>query len=158
MNKKLFFLNIVLEISSLFFLLCIKIFYDLAKREAELHGKMYRNYMFLDEWMNKKRKDPNKIIHTLEEMNCKEVAIYGAGYLGYQLYNELRDSSIKVVYMIDNYRKESGLPVSICSMSNVPQKVDVVIISLIYGTKKIKENIQKQTGMKSLLLEELIEY
>lgn len=156
MKKNRNFWNVILGMCVFCLSVCVDMLYSFAKNESLQHGKMYRNYMFLDEWMNKKREDPDRIVRTLNEMNYKKIAIYGAGYLGCQLYRELQNSSIHVEYMIDNYRKESGLPVQVFPLRDLPKPVDAIIISILHEGKKIEDNIRIQTGIDTRLLEDLI--
>lgn len=156
MKKRRHFWNVILGMCVLGLGVCVDILYSFAKEESMRHGTMYRNYMFLDEWMNKKRDDPGKIVRTLNEKNYKKIAIYGAGYLGCQLYRELQSSSIHVEYMIDNYRKEGGLPVQVFPLWDLPKPVDAIIISVLHEGKKIEDSIRIQTGIDTKLLEDLI--
>lgn len=156
MKKWQHFWGIVLGSCVFVLAVCVDMLYSFAKNESMQHGKMYRNYMFLDEWMNKKRVDPDKIVRTLEGLNYKKIAIYGAGYLGCQLYREFQDSPIHVEYMIDNYRRESGLPIPVCPLQDLPKPVDAILISVLHEGKKIEEDVRIQTGVDTKLLEDLI--
>lgn len=137
-------------------LICIKIIFGLLKEKNEHIGKVNRNFLFLNEWMDKKRDNPERMKNNLISKNCSRVAVYGAGYLGFQLYRELQKNSIEVVCFIDKSRTETCLDIPFYSLQDQMPDIDAIIISLVYSHNVIERDIKKVFKGEILFLEELI--
>ena len=63
----------------------VNIVFGFAKQKNSRFNGIQRNFLFLNEWMDKKRKNPLKLVESLEEYRTGRIAIYGAGEIGLHL-------------------------------------------------------------------------
>ena len=105
------------------------IVYGFAKQKNSRFNGIQRNFLFLNEWMDKKRKHPLKLAESLTEYRSGRIAIYGAGELGLQLYKELCANNIEVCCFIDRSKIEVGARLPVYSLQDKLPEIDTVIIS-----------------------------
>lgn len=80
-----------------------------------------------------------------ETKKIKNIAIYGAGILGQNLIEELDNSNIKVIYMIDNSKHNNlSSNVIIYDLSHDWEKVDAIVIAVGGDILSISELIEKK--------------
>lgn len=132
------------------------IVFGFAKQKNSRFNGIQRNFLFLNEWMDKKRKNPLKLVEFLEEYKTGRIAIYGAGEIGLHLYKELCVSNIEVICFIDRSKIEVGARVPVYSLQDELPEIDTVIISVVHSQEKIKESILEKMNCNILFLEELI--
>ena len=71
-----------------------------SSSEREMKNKMYKYYVTLNNWLEKKQNNIN-LSSYFQNMGYKSVAIYGMKEVGERLYNELKDTETEVKYVID---------------------------------------------------------
>lgn len=130
--------------------------FGFAKHKNSRFNGMKRNFLFLNEWMDKKRKNPLKLAESLSKFRTGRIAIYGAGELGIQLYKELRINGIEVLCFIDRAKMEVGAKAPVYSLQDALPEIDTVIISVVHSQEKIRESILDKIKCDILFLEELI--
>lgn len=126
--------------------------YDPILFELEIKlQKQIQFYQVLVKWLEKRNKNCY-IKDFLLSQSYKEVAIYGYAELGKLLYQELSESPIKVLYIID--KKDIKVSNGENLMFYMPQKnlrrVDVVIVTAIYYYEEIKKEL-KELGFKNVI-------
>ncbi len=88
----------------------------------------------------------------------KNIAIYGMGELGNRLYEELTGSDkVEVKYAIDKnsgYLYEGDL--SIVSIENELEMVDVIVVTAIFDFESIQETLSKKIQYPIVSLEEVV--
>jgi hypothetical protein len=115
--------------------------------------KLY--YNILNQWLMKKN-EGKSITEYFISNGYKTIAIYGMGELGCRLYEELKDSEIKVSYAID---KESGSIYSeleVCSIEEELQPVDALIVTAVFAFDKIEEELEKIVDFPIISLEDVV--
>lgn len=132
------------------------IVFGFARQKNSRFNGIQRNFLFLNEWMDKKRKNPLKLAESLTEYRTGRIAIYGAGELGIQLYKELCINNIEALCFIDRARIEVGAKIPVYSLQDELPKIDTVIISVVHSQEKIRESILEKMNCNILFLEELI--
>lgn len=132
------------------------IVYGFAKQKNSSFNGMRRNYLFLNEWMDKKRKNPLRLAESLAEYRTGRIAIYGAGELGIQLYKELRINGIEALCFIDRAQAEVGIRIPVYSLQDELPKIDTVIVAVVHSQETIKKSILEKINCRILFLEELI--
>lgn len=111
----------------------------------------------LDKWRSLSGKQLS-VQNILEKRNINSIAIYGAGKLGKHLWEELKNSDIEVVCVIDKNKKNAfGELRCFNQVQDIPQ-VDAIIIAVSYDAQKICYDLQKEKNVVNdiLTLEELI--
>ena len=100
-------------------------------------------------------KNVGNIAGYLQERNCANIAIYGFGILGKNLYKQLDGTNCKVKYIVDvNEKIVCNVPVY-HKLSDIYQ-VDLVVITALFDLERIEEEIHKK-GIKSISFEQLID-
>ena len=80
----------------------------------------------------------------------KTIAIYGGGMLGNHLLEGLKNSGVKVVYIIDRRADSLNMKLPVYSPEDELPKVDAVIVSATFAYKEIKK-ILNDKGFKVIL-------
>ena len=91
-----------------------------------------------------------------EERGYKRVAIYGLGELGRCVLNDLSDTKIKVLYVIDqaynNYPLGvNGIPVINKEMIYEQEDIDVVVVTVLYEFNKIVDSLLEEIELEKIL-------
>lgn len=109
-----------------------------------------RKCTVLERWMSLKRKQVNLSTYFIRK-NIQEVAIYGCGTLGEEVYDTLK-SDIRVKYFIDQnaYKLKKEIPVYVLQ-DKLPE-VDGVIITLVDDAKQVEKEVRKIFSCEILVL------
>ena len=96
------------------------------------------------------------IIDRLAERGIKKIAIYGVGELGRCLIEELRESDIKIQYLIDkNMQKDNG-EYTFYRPKDILPEVQAVIVTPVYQYGEIVRELKYSEDTQIISLEELI--
>lgn len=126
--------------------------YGLGKKSTAEKGngktaRLNSYYTVLSQWLIN-RNEEKDISAYLKKDNISSVAIYGMGTLGELLYQELKESEVKVSYFVDKKAKElcyglDDLPiVGIDELSGCTDRVDVIIITPVFDYDAVAEGIE----------------
>ena len=77
----------------------------------------------------------------------KSIVIYGMGYEGTKLYDELCDTDIHILYGIDKNAgniKVDGLSVVTVDEADISQKVDAIVVTPFKFFAEIEANLEKK--------------
>ena len=109
----------------------------LNESEKELDKQKYWVRLY-DIWMLLKQSSVS-IEEYLLNQNITNIAIYGASFLGIRLYYELKNSKVRVKYLLDKnpaiYRKDIEVK---NPKANSYEDVDIVIVTALYTYDEIK--------------------
>lgn len=117
-------------------------------------NKFKSYYNMLNLWLILKQQGK-----TLEQYfadnGYKTIAIYGMGEMGNRLYDELKGSSIRIAYVID---QEAGRYTEIASRSPKDQldDVDVIVVTAVFAFEEIKNNIRTKASCPIVSLEDIV--
>lgn len=121
--------------------------------DESLTERFRNNYNLMVRWMNI-RQDNTNLGDRLMKKGYKTIAIYGMGEIGTLLYNELKQSDIKVLYGIDNGGAYADITVK--STDEPLEPVDAVIVSVIYAFDSIKNELADKVSAPIISLEEVL--
>lgn len=113
----------------------------------------------LANWLKLKR-EGKSLSKYFEDNYLKNVAIYGLGNLGQEVYYELlKLENVKVLYGIDkNSRNLSIDNLKILSPNEHLEKVDAVIVTPLQYYNEIEETLDK-IGIKNVIsIEDIVRY
>ncbi|MDK2932816.1 MAG: hypothetical protein PWP27_626 [Clostridiales bacterium] len=124
------------------------VIYILNKNIIKKHymGSRYKQYYnILTQWIKNKNRNRN-ISSYLKNKNINSIAIYGMGELGIALYEELKDTDIRIIYLVDKNANHIYYGVNESHLINVDEvsaqeEVDAIIVTPIYDYDKIKETL-----------------
>lgn len=114
-----------------------------------------RNMRLLEQWIFIKQ-DDKSIEDYLKKNGIKTIAIYGMGFVGERLYDELKKSTVEVKYAID---KRGGClceDVLVISPTEAIIPVDAIVVAAIYYFDEIKESLAKRTDIPIISLESIL--
>lgn len=129
-----------------------------AKRIREERNGREKNlclYRFTNEWlaMKQKNKDLSKYF---KDRGYHSIAIYGMGYLGERLVDELDHTGIGVSYAIDRSKKGGYAGVAIKDIDGELPAVDAVVVTPIYDFWEIKRNLAGVFECPVISLEDIV--
>lgn len=94
----------------------------------------------LKRWLEN-RNAGKTFVDYFHEYGCSTIAIFDAGELGRLLYEELKDSDIKIKYFVDKNAEGishiDGIPVvMVKDIADMPE-VDIVLVSPVYDYQEV---------------------
>lgn len=103
-------------------------------------------FSVLEQWMAAKQNGKRLDLY-LTNKGYRTVAVYGMSVLGNLLYNELKDSSIKVLCGIDRNAHDMSFDFEVYNLEEFKEhemkNVDLVIVSAIISKNQVKEITDK---------------
>lgn len=153
--------TVILSIVALIIGFGVGIIYEWIREEKILdimedkYKKMTAFYKLLIQWLALKQEGIS-LAKYFEQNNYHTVAIYGMKELGERLLEELDESDIKVVYIIDQNadKIETSIP-KYRPMDDLPD-VDVIVVSAVYAFQDIQETMEKNVNMPIISLEDVV--
>lgn len=127
----------------------------IAKKNVNSNAKWVRMFRILDTWM-KKRYTNSKVADYLKKMNYNNIALYGVGYLGRHLVEELSDTDVRIEYIIDKRVENIEEEIVIYRPTDDFPNTDVIIVTAIADFDEIVETLEKKVSCPILSLEEII--
>ena len=105
------------------------------------------SFLTVEQYLKRKCRGDD-ISKVFSDNNYRSVAIYGAGELGICLYQDLKNSDVKVDCFIETDAsafKNSGFEVPVISVKEISAKckADVIVISPIYYCNQIIDSLLK---------------
>lgn len=93
----------------------------------------------------------------LRERQVKQVVIYGYGYLGKALYQNLKKSDIRIVYVIDKNADYLNASIPLHTLQDTLSPTDVVIVTLVSENReKITAQLREKLESKIYWLEDIV--
>ncbi len=133
----------------------LKVYYKKKMTEKELIIlKQNENLAIYEKWINKAQKE--KTINSyLIENGYYNIAIYGLGRLGKQLYRELSKSNVKIVYGIDcaisQYDK-----IKCYNPNESLENVDLIIVTVSIATDEIIAKLEKKVSCPIISIHDIL--
>lgn len=113
------------------------------KNKEEQHNKLFLYFHILNMWMEMRQKGKSAV-SFLQKKQIRKIAIYGMKELGERFYEEVKNTDIEVVCIIDkNPQQVLGDFRVISPKENIP-KVDAVIVTADYYFAEIKKQMEER--------------
>ncbi len=131
---------------------------DISNTYEEEKSRYISYYYIIQEWMFNKQKGKT-IENYLEKNNINNIAIYGMGTLGKMLYDDIKNTNIKISYIIDKTLEKNWDEVPIINLKDIKDypMVDAIIITPIYNYVHIIQEIKNyKINFLTISLEQLI--
>lgn len=112
-------------------------------------------FLMMNQWVKVKQEGKN-LASYLEREGYKRVAIYGMSYAGETLLNELKDTSIEVVYGIDKNADSLYMDVDVVPIEDNLEDVDAIIVTAITFYDEIEEKLNQKIGCPIISLEDIL--
>lgn len=112
-------------------------------------------FLMMNQWV-KVNQEGKKIVSYFEKHGYKRIAIYGMGVVGVTLLNELKKTSIKVVYGIDKDAEDIYAEVNIVTLDGLLDEVDAVVVTAISYFDEIKKILSRKVACPVVSLEDIL--
>lgn len=134
-----------------FFLMAHKKDQEIKKwfRTCQKDERMLKVYSY---WMMHK----GSYAGYLSGLGIKKIIVYGIGYLGKSLIDELEHSNVKVLYAVDVNPAEAMPGLKVVPPSEIKEGADTVIITAISSYEEIKKNIGRYIKCPIVSIEDVI--
>ena len=111
-------------------------------------------YQLMEKWMRIKQSG-KKLEMYFESYGYKKIAIYGMGDIGKLLSDELKDSSVSVIYGIDK-NKNIKTSMKIVGPDDELQEVDAVVVTAVAYFDEIDEMLSARVKCPVISLEDIV--
>ncbi len=118
----------------------------------------WKHMFFLMERWLKLKQDGCLLEHYFLEKGLKKIAIYGMGYLGCDLYDELDGGKIQIQYVIDKRGADLKDVVNVVSPESELKKVDAIVIAVLEEEEQIGVYLEKTNNMNIVMLSDIISW
>lgn len=112
-------------------------------------------FKMMCQWVTVKQ-DGTNLAEYFEKKGYKRIAIYGMSFAGDTLANELRDTSIQVVYGIDQNAVSLYADFDIVTMEDNLEEVDAVVVTAITFFDEIAEELSVKVNCPIISLEDVL--
>lgn len=86
------------------------------------------------------------------------MAIYGIDHMGQRLYDELKESPIRVVYAIDRNPRKLDWEIPVYCSDDSLENVDAVVITPIFDFMDIQKTLGMKLKCKMIFIEDILFY
>lgn len=124
-----------------------------AKEEKVDKFKSY--YNMLNQWLALKQENKSLAEYFVTN-HYKTIAIYGMGEMGNRLYEELKDTDIKIKYAIDQNPAGAFAEIDIVGSDDVLEEVDAVIVTAIFAFDKIEKMLTAKLECPIISLDDVV--
>ena len=124
-------------------------------KKQKLSDKHLALFKMMNEWVRVKQKGV-QLSTNIEKRGMHKIAIYGMNYAGETLVEELRSSSIEIVYGIDRHAKNLFAEFPIVSMEDELEEVDGIIVTAITFYDEIETELKTKVDCQIVSLEDII--
>lgn len=123
--------------------------------ERNISNKYLALFLMMNQWV--KIKQEGKFLSSyFEENGYNEIAIYGIGYAGKTLIDELKGSSIKIKYGIDRKADNIYEEFNVISPQDKLENVDAIIVTAIKSFNDIEEILSEKVNCPIISLEDIL--
>ncbi len=117
--------------------------------------KIDKMFHIMIDWMKIKNKGIG-IAAFCKMHNYLNIAIYGMGYIGECLYEELVYNNINIIYAIDRDAVDFKQELSIFKIEDELESVDAVIITVVENTQEIIKKIKEKVRCQVITISEIL--
>ncbi len=131
---------------------------DISNMYEEEKNRYISYYYIIREWMVNKQ-NGKTIEKYLEKNNISNIAIYGMGTLGKMLYDDIKNTNIKISYIVDKVSEKNWGEIPMINLKDIKNYpiVDAIIITPIYDYVHIIQEMEKyKIDFLKISLEQLI--
>lgn len=125
------------------------------KKEKELNRKNDAIINLYSQWLSSVN-EKKSIAEYLEKKGYKTVAIYGMHYMGESLYEQLKNSSVKVKYGIDRNFQKLFSDIEILSPDDDLSEVDAIIVTAFYFFDEIEGALLDKVSCPVLSIDDIL--
>ena len=156
-KKTAFILSVVTGGIGFFAGMSIVLSKEIKKRleVKELADKHLVLVQLLGKWLAEKQRG-KQLEDYFHQNGIKNIAIYGMGYVGERLYEELSNSDITVEYLIDKNAGNINTDMKIFTPDEELPKVDAVIVTPVTFFDEIEEMLAGKIACSVISIEDIL--
>lgn len=128
---------------------------QIHKKEHNDYIKFQKMFHTMLDWIKLKNKGIS-IYDYLIKNNYLNIAIYGLGYIGEYLYDELNGTNIKIRYGIDYSSKDCNKELDIFRITDKLEDVDVIIITASRDEKEIVQTVRSNVTCPVITIADIL--
>lgn len=139
----------------------IKIIVEMIKKKnifEELLSVSNHNlalFRVMNQWVKIKQEGRN-LSEYFEKEGYKRIAIYGMGYVGETLIEELKDTTISVIYGIDKNANAVYSSINIVSINEILEQVDAIVVTIVDSFSNISTELSKKVKYPIISLYDIV--
>lgn len=122
-----------------------------ANDKSRLLAEMVRQWFSI-------KLEKKSLVTVLRKRNMYSVAIYGMGYLGRSLYQELEDSPVEIACVMDQALEEGDEILKTIRPDEELPKVDAVIVTVLGDVRDLCDLLRKKCGYRVITLKNLLDW
>lgn len=126
-----------------------------VNENKQMSDKHLALFLMMNQWVKVKQEGKN-IASYFENKGYQKIAIYGMSYAGETLVDELKDTSIQVVYGIDRKADTLYAEINVVTMEDSLDNVDAVVVTAITFFDEIEEKLSEKIDCPILSLEDVL--
>ena len=112
-------------------------------------------YNMLNQWLLIKQKG-GSLDKYFKENGYHKIAIYGMGEMGERLYDELKNTEVKVEYAIDQAAESVYSELKVIGKEEDFAPVDAIIVTAVFAFDEIEEELREKVNCPILSLEDVV--
>lgn len=126
------------------------------EKTGAMLNKMHSLFLLMNRWVNVKQKGKN-LASYFEKNGYQKIAVYGMSYAGETLLEELRGSSVEVLYGIDQKSDVIYSDIEVMKPEDSLKKVDAVVVTAITFFDEIEETLSAKMDCPIISLEDILD-
>ncbi len=126
-----------------------------ADELQQFSDKHLELFLMMNQWVKVKQEGKN-LSSYFDQNSYKRIAIYGMGYAGETLVEELKGSDIEILYGIDKKAGSLYADMDIVSLDDVLEEVDAIVVTAITYFNEIEEELSRKVDCPILSLEDVL--
>lgn len=125
------------------------------KDGQKLSDKNRALYLLMNQWIRTKQ-EGKTIESYFVKMQYKEIAIYGMDYVGEILVKELKESSVKIKYVIDQNAALICSDFDVFLPNDELKEADAIVVTPITYYEEIQRNLKRKVDCPIISIEDIL--
>lgn len=128
-----------------------------AFQKEKIGKEKFKNYYYMtNHWLDLKQNNISVVDYFINN-NINTVAIYGMGEMGKRLIKELKNSNIKVKYVVDkNKNLDIDDDITLITKDDMFKQVDAIIVTATFAFDDIRKELKEKVSFPVISLEDII--
>lgn len=118
-------------------------------------GKFKSYYNMLNQWLILKQEGKSLEKYFVDN-HYNTIAIYGMGEMGNRLYDELKNTGIKVKYAVDQNAANTYSELNVIDKDDEFAEVDAIVVTAIFAYDEISEELNSKVDFPVISLEDVV--
>lgn len=121
----------------------------------DMSDKHLALFLMMNQWV-KVKQDGKNLSEYFKKNSYQKIAVYGMGYVGETLVNELKTGGIEVAYGIDKNASSIYADIEVLTMEDELAEVDAIVVTAITFFGEIEGELCEKVKCPIISLEDII--